>query len=63
MCRLGHLLHELEIGTHAICQPCHLAELRNEHDLSARLLVQRYNDRLVHISDRSLILGLEVLVV
>lgn len=63
MRRVRHFLHELEVGSHAIRQPCHLTELRDENYLCSSLLIDAYNDWLVHICHVGLILVPEVLMV
>ena len=60
---MGHLLHELEVGPHAVSESSHLAELGNEHDLCSSLLVNANNHWLVHVAQLRLILALEILVI
>ena len=63
MSRMAHLLHQLEVRPHVVCQTGHLAEFRNEHNLCTRLLVDANDDRLVSVFDICLILAAEVLLV
>ena len=52
--------HQVEVRSHLICQPCHLAKLRNQSNFLARLPVLTNNQWLVRIPNRNCICVLVV---
>jgi|LauGreDrversion4_2_1035121.scaffolds.fasta_scaffold215846_3 hypothetical protein len=60
---LREVLHEPKVSSHCIREPCDLAKLRNESDLSACPLVLVNQEWLVGLSDLFIVAGLVVLFV
>ena len=60
---VAHLLHELEVCPHAVCQTCHLAQFWDQNNLCSSLLIYADYHGLVHISEICLVLILEILMV
>ena len=63
MSGVGHLFHELEVGSHRVGEACHLAQLGNQDYLCSSLLVDTNYYWLIHIANARLILALKVLMI